>query len=314
MTQRTRLVLSAIATAFLLSACAQSLQGPGMQVSQQGGMAARGETHSVLVGAGDIAYEGPGAEATAKLLDKIPGFVFTLGDNAYQNGSHEEYQKHYHPTWGRHKARTLPVVGNHEYRTPGAAGYFDYFGAAAGDRTKGYYAVDVGPHWRVYSINSAEAGTDHASKKNMAVGSEQYRWLAADLDAHKDKNPVVMWHHPTFSSGAHGDNDETLPIWKLAQSKGVDIALWGHDHHYERFHPANAEGKRDDKNGMRAFLVGTGGKNHYRFFKFPKRLTDVRDAKSFGVLKLSLHADRYDWEFVPIEGDKFQDKGTSPTH
>ncbi|MNS68413.1 Alkaline phosphatase precursor [compost metagenome] len=148
----------------------------------------------------------------------------------------------------------------------------------------------------------------------MAPDSEQYRWLSADLDANKDKNTIVMWHHPTFSSGAHGDNDETLPIWKLAQAKGVDIALWGHDHHYERFHPANGEGKRDDQNGIRAFLVGTGGKNHYPFFKLPKRITAERNSKTFGVLKLTLEPQGYQWEFVPVANEKFTDSGRSAVH
>lgn len=307
--------ISLVAVAALMSSCAQVLQqSVPNRVSGEVGLRSAGNAPVIFVGAGDIAYESEGAEQTAKLLDTIPGVVFTLGDNAYQSGSLAEYQKHFHPTWGRHKARTLPVVGNHEYRTPDAAGYFDYFGAVAGDRDKGYYAFDLSTHWRVYALNSSEAGSDNAAKAKMSPTSEQYRWLSADLDANKDKNTIVMWHHPTFSSGAHGDNDETLPIWKLAQAKGVDIALWGHDHHYERFHPANGEGKRDDAKGLRAFLVGTGGKNHYKFFKFPKGLTAVRDAKTFGVLKLTLEATGYQWDFVPVAGEDFKDSGRSPVH
>lgn len=297
--------------AALVSACAPNLANT--QVRSNQGMQAAAKNPSILVGAGDIAYESPGAEETAKLLDKIPGIVFTLGDNAYQTGSHAEYAKHYHPTWGRHKDRTRPVVGNHEYRTPGAAGYFDYFGDAAGDRTKGYYAYDVNAFWRVVVINSSEAGRD-AAAKNLGPDSEQYRWFAAELDTHKDKNVIAMWHHPTYSTGAHGDNDETEDLWKLAHSKGVDVILWGHDHHYERFHPMDGKGKRDDLNGVRSFVVGTGGKNHYRFFKFPKRTTAVRDAKTFGVLKLTLEERAYEWTFLPVAGAKFTDSGRSAVH
>lgn len=302
---------SLLLLAATLSACAPVLNQTQIRTNE--GLRSASTGTSILVGAGDIAYEGPGAEETAKLLDAVPGIVFTLGDNAYQTGSAAEYAKHYHPTWGRHKARTRPVVGNHEYRTPGAAGYFDYFGDAAGDRTKGYYAYDVNPHWRVYVLNSAEAGTDEASKK-LGPDSEQYRWFAAELDAHKQKNAIAMWHHPTYSTGAHGDNGETDPLWQLAHAKGVDVILWGHDHHYERFHPMDGKGKRDDLNGIRSFVVGTGGKNHYPFFKLPKRTTAVRNSKTFGVLKLTLQETTYEWSFLPVAGAKFTDSGNSRVH
>lgn len=317
MTRRTALQVMLAAVAASLAACALV---PGAQLPAllgNGGTQVNALSEPdevVLVGAGDIAYDSPGAEATARLLDKLPGIVFTLGDNAYQNGSAAEYQKYYHPTWGRHKERTRPVVGNHEYRTPDAAGYYDYFGAAAGDRKKGFYAYDANAKWRVYVINSCEGGTDHASEKHTAMTSEQYQWLSADLDANKAKNTVVMWHHPTFSTGAHGDNDETRSLWKLAYMKGVDIALWGHDHHYERFYPMDGDGRRDDLNGVRAWVVGTGGKNHYRFFKFPKKTTAVRNADTFGVLRLTLRTKSYEWEFVPEAGKEFKDSGRSLVH
>ncbi|MEB3196694.1 MAG: metallophosphoesterase [Candidatus Sericytochromatia bacterium] len=263
-----------------------------------------------FTGAGDIAYSGPGAEQTARLLDAIPGAIFTLGDNAYQSGSSEEFASYYHPTWGRHLNRTFPVIGNHEYRTPGAAGYFGYFGPRAGDARKGYYAFNLDAHWRVYALNSATESD--AASKQLGPDSAQYRWLAEDLDAHRDRHVIAMWHHPRYSSGAHGDNPETDALWRLLVSKGADIALWGHDHHYERFHPMDAEGKRDDKQGLSAFVVGTGGKNHYIFFKLPKRTTAVRNASTFGVLKFTLRASDFDWEFVPVAGETFRDRGRSP--
>lgn len=311
------LLPAVMAATLLLTACAPTLMNPsGNQGDLVTGAGAdlpreyfQGES-AVLTGAGDIAYEGPGAEATAKLLDRIPGTIYALGDNAYQSGSHDEFARFFHPTWGRHKQRIRPVVGNHEYRTPGAAGYFDYFGAAAGDRTKGFYSYDLNDSWHVVVINSCSAG-DGAAAAQMVPGSEQYRWLSETLDAHRHQNVVAMWHHPRFSSGAHGDNDEADAVWRLLHDKGVDIALWGHDHHYERFDPANAEGKQDDQKGMRSWVVGTGGKNHYPFFKLPKRITAIRHASSFGVLKLTLFQKAYEWEFLPIEGEKFTDKGRS---
>jgi hypothetical protein len=305
-----RATMPLLGTLILLSACRGPLVGasfgPASEARSQV-RAAQADEPAVMVGAGDIAYEGPGAEQTARLLDRIPGTVFLLGDNAYQSGSPDEYARFFHPTWGRHLNRIRPVVGNHEYRTPGAAGYFGYFGERAGDPRKGYYAYDVSPKWHVVVINSATAGD--AASKDLGPGSEQYRWVAQDLDANPGKHVIAMWHHPRFSTGAHGDNKETDALWRLLAAKGVDLALWGHDHHYERFEPMNADGKRDDARGVRSFVVGTGGKNHYPFFKLPKSTTAVRNASTFGVLRLTLHVDGYEWQFVPVEGETFTDRG-----
>ncbi|MEB3327607.1 MAG: metallophosphoesterase [Candidatus Sericytochromatia bacterium] len=299
-----------IGTLLLLTAC----HGPVLGASLRAGAGARaaagqvpGEAPAVMVGAGDIAYQGPGAEQTARLLDQIPGTVFLLGDNAYQAGSPEEYARFFHPTWGRHLARIRPVPGNHEYRTPGAAGYFGYFGDRAGDPRKGYYAYDVSPAWHVVVINSATTGD--AASRHLGSDSEQYRWVAQDLEANQGKHVIAMWHHPRFSTGIHGDNKETDALWRLLAAKGVKLALWGHDHHYERFAPMNADGKRDDARGVRSFVVGTGGKNLYPFLKLPKATTAVRNASTFGVLKLVLHVDGYEWQFVPVEGATFTDRG-----
>ena len=302
-----------LSTLVLVTACRAAAVGPvgaapGAGRSAIGAL--RNEEPTVLVGAGDIAYEGPGAEQTAQILDRTPGTIYLLGDNAYQSGSPEEFARFFHPTWGRHLGRIRPVVGNHEYRTPGAAGYFGYFGQRAGDPRKGYYAYDVSPRWHVIVINSATTG-DEASK-DLGPDSEQYRWVAADLDAHRDRHVIAMWHHPRFSSGAHGDNKETDALWKLLVAKGVDLALWGHDHHYERFEPMDADGRQDDVRGMRSFVVGTGGKNHYFFFKLPKRTTAVRNASTFGVLKLALYADGFEWHFLPVAGESFTDRGQAP--
>jgi 3',5'-cyclic AMP phosphodiesterase CpdA len=263
----------------------------------------------VLVGAGDIATcDNDGDERTAKLLDKIEGTVFTLGDNAYSSGTAEQFDRCYAPTWGRHRARTRPVPGNHDYRTAGAAAYYAYFGASAGDPKKGYYSYDLGK-WHVIAINSncGEIGGCNA-------GSAQERWVREDLAAHPTPCAVALWHHPRFSSGTeHGNDPRTIDIWRALQQGGVDLALGGHEHNYERFAPQDAEGKPDPEHGIREFVVGTGGKSLYALGT-PLPTSEVRNNTTYGVLKLTLHPDSYDWEFVPVEGGSFADSGTAMCH
>ena len=259
----------------------------------------------VLVGAGDIAAcDSDGDEKTAALLDTIPGTVFTLGDNAYPDGTREQFAKCYEPTWGRHRARTRPAPGNHDYRTRGAAAYFDYFGAAAGDRDKGYYSYDLG-RWRVVVINSncRQVGGCH-------TGSPQENWLRAHLAAHRTPCAVAMWHHPRFSSSAeHGNDPSMRDIWKTLQDKGVDLVLAGHDHDYERFGPQDADGNADE-DGVRSFVVGTGGRSFYPFGRIHPNSV-IRNTGTPGVLKLTLHPDSYDWAFIPVPGSTFTDSGTA---
>jgi hypothetical protein len=186
----------------------------------------------VLVGAGDIAvYGSPGDEATAALLDGIAGTVVTLGDNVYADGTPSEFANCYDPSWGRHKGRTKPAVGNHEYHTPGAAGYFGYFGPAAGDPSKGYYSYNLGA-WHIVVLNSncTYVGGCHA-------GSPQERWLRADLAAHPTTCTLAYWHHSRFSSGYQGSTAAVQSLWQALYAFGADIVLAGHDHSYERFAP-----------------------------------------------------------------------------
>lgn len=263
----------------------------------------------VLVGAGDIAdckALSPAAK-TAKLLDHIEGTVFTLGDDAYESGSPREFADCYGPTWGRHKARTKPVVGNHEYRTAYASGYYDYFGAAAGDRTKGYYSYDLGT-WHVIVVNS-----NCAEIAGCKAGSPQEQWVRADLAAHPAPCTVAMWHHPRYSSGEHGDDKSMRDIWKALYDAGADVVLSGHDHDYERFAPRDADSKADPARGIRQFVVGTGGRNLY---KWEHRDVDseVRNNQTFGVFKMTLHPKGYDWEFIPVEGESFRDSGSATCH
>ena len=278
------------------------------------GLSARGapspaSPDPVLVGAGDIAAcDNDGDERTAKLLDKISGTVFTLGDNAYPNGTAVQFEQCYGPSWGRHKARTRPAPGNHDYRVAGAAAYFAYFGASAGDPKKGYYSYDVGA-WHVIVVNSncGEIG-------GCKAGSVQEKWIRDDLAAHPTPCAVAMWHHPRFSSGIeHGNDPAMRDIWRALQQGGVDLALTGHEHNYERFAPQDAEGKADPEHGIREFVVGTGGKSLYPLGT-PLPTSEVHNNTTYGVLKLTLHSDSYDWEFVPVEGGGFADSGTAKCH
>ncbi len=262
----------------------------------------------VLVGAGDIAScSEDGDEQTAALLDKIEGTVFTLGDNAYPNGTPQQFMACYDPTWGRHKARTRPVPGNHDYRTTGAAGYFGYFGGAAGDPATGNYSYDLGA-WHIVVLNSncGEIG-------GCGPGSRQERWLKADLAAHPAPCTAAMWHHPRFSSAKHGDDGGMRNLWRVLSEAGAELVLSGHDHTYERFAPQDADGKLDPARGMRQFVVGTGGKELYEFERIEAD-SEVHSNKTFGVLKLTLHPRAYDWEFVPVRDGVFRDAGSDECH
>lgn len=264
----------------------------------------------VLVGAGDIAScSSTGDEATANLLDGIAGTVVNLGDNAYDNGTAAEYTNCYGPTWGRHLARTKPSAGNHEYNTLNATGYYGYFGTAAGDPSKGYYSYDLGA-WHVIVLNSNSSCTTIS----CAAGSAQDTWLRADLAAHANVCTLAYWHHPRFNSGAsHGNNTAVAPFWDALYQYGADVILNGHEHVYERFAPQTPAAVADPAAGIRQFTVGTGGRSHYTFGTIQPN-SEVRNGTTYGVLKLTLHATSYDWQFVPVAGGTFSDSGTGSCH
>jgi hypothetical protein len=263
----------------------------------------------VLVGAGDIAScVSDGDEATANVLDAIGGVVFTLGDNAYKSGTPLEFAACYDPSWGRHKSRTRPAPGNHDYVWPGASAYFDYFGDAAGDPDKGYYSYNLGP-WHIIVLNS------NCSKiAGCGRGSPQEQWLRADLAAHPSTCTLAYWHHPRFSSGTHGSDAALNTFWQALYEHGVDVVLGGHDHDYERFAPQTPDGKPDPARGIRQFVVGTGG-DRLRKFEGPAIAnSEARNDETFGVLKLTLHPASYEWQFIPIAGGTFTDAGTGRCH
>jgi hypothetical protein len=203
----------------------------------------------VIVGAGDIANcDTRGAEQTAKLLDGIPGTVVTAGDNVYFYGSTLDYQRCYEPTWGRHKARTRPSPGNHEYETAGGSAYFDYFGENAGPPGLGYYAFSTAG-WLILSLNT---------NVDVSELSPQMAWIKQTLRANSTRCAMAVFHHPPVGSGEHGGSDVVMDIWRTLVSAGVDVVMSGHEHMYERFSPLDAS-LRPSSNGTRLFVVGTGG-------------------------------------------------------
>lgn len=279
-----------------------------LEILGPGQSASAADTTAVLVGAGDIAScDSVGDEATAKLLDGIPGTVFTTGDNVYASGTTKEFNQCYDPSWGRHKSRTRPSAGNHEYQTPDAAGNYGYFGASAGDPRKGYYSYKRGV-WHIVVLNS-----NCSAVGGCEAGSAQERWLRAALAAHPTNCTLAYWHSPRFSSGSHGSNTSVQPFWKALYDYGVELVVNGHDHHYERFAPQNASGRADARYGIREFVVGTGGKNHYPIRTILPN-SEVRNADTFGVLKLTLRSTSYDWQFVPQAGKTFTDSGSEACH
>jgi hypothetical protein len=257
----------------------------------------------VLVGAGDIGLCGsPGSELTARLLDAIGGTVFAVGDNAYPSGRTEDYLNCYDPTWGRHRHRTRPTPGNHEYESPGASPYYAYFGSNAGPAGLGYYSYTLGA-WHIVSLNS---------ETDVRSGSAQEQWLRADLAQNRTLCTAAYWHRPRFSSGSHGDNVDVQDLWRTLYEFNVDIAFAGHDHLYERFAPLDATGEVDPARGIRSFVVGTGGAAIHAL-KGARPNSEAR-GNDWGVLMLTLSPSSYEWNFVPVAGATYRDSGTGACH
>lgn len=310
MTKRTYFI-SAFLLCLSIDVSGNQAKGPAAKTSGANGAVGNRASDPVLVGAGDIAScdDLAGAFATAKLIENIPGTVFAAGDLAYPDGSDEQFAKCYGPTWGRFKDRTRPAPGNHEYHSDGASGYARYFGTQAGEPRTGYYSYDLGT-WHIIALNSECAAVGGCDGQ-----SPQGRWLKEDLAQHPAGCTLAYWHKPLFSSGAkHGNDPEMKPLWQALYTAGAEIVINGHDHAYERFALQDPQGKPDSAHGIREFVVGTGGKNSHRSFGSPVPNSEVRNADTFGVLKVTLHAASYDWEFVPEAGKTFTDSGSGACH
>lgn len=291
---------------------------------------ARVERHSAhqggpvtVVAAGDIACDprntlfnkgwGSGGWCRANAVDKViqsvdPDAVLALGDEQYDDGRLKAFQQSYARSWGKELGRTYAVPGNHEYYGSRAAyGYFTYFGAHAGPTRNGWYTVRIGD-WRLIALNS------NCGIVGCAAGTRQFNWLRSTLDRKPSRCTVAIMHHPLISSGPHGD-DEThaRPLWKLLYRHGVDVALVGHDHQYERFAPVNALGVRNRAYGIREFVVGTGGAEHYSVTSV-HRYSQVHNSQTYGVLELSLTSKGFSWQFDPALGATFTDRGSAMCH
>jgi len=268
----------------------------------------------ILVGAGDVASckHPEGARATAKLLEQIPGTIMALGDLAYERGTVTEFRNCYDPSWGRFKSRTRPAAGNHEYVTPGASGYFQYFGDLAGPAGKGYYSYELGP-WHIVVLNT---NCNSPGVGGCDARSPQETWLKQDLAAHANACIVAYGHHPLFSSGvfhSHAVHPELKPLWQDLYAARADLVIVGHEHSYERFALQNPDGQADEKNGIREIVVGTGGRSH-EFLGLAMPNSELRDFGTYGVLKLTLTSGHYTWEFVPVPGGALHDSGSATCH
>jgi hypothetical protein len=257
-----------------------------------------------LVGAGDIAWcQYAGAEQTARLVQGIGGQVFTAGDNAYLDGSLQNFRDCYEPTWGRFKDRTRPVAGNHEFDTDrSGSGYYSYFGASASPATQGYYSYDLGD-WHIVALNSAMP---------MDTGSAQLRWLEADLVANPRRCTAAIWHHPLFTSGPNGPQTFTRAAWRVLYDANADLIVNGHDHLYERFAPQDADGRRDPARGLRQFTVGTGGAQLYALATLSPN-SERQIVNTWGVIRFTLSSGSYEWQFVPVAGGA-PDSGRADCH
>lgn len=303
-----RSLLSCIVALVVLSACASApvpapFSSPAVTVYAAGDIA-------------DCRYRTPensGAAATAWVVEaglvaNPRAMVLSLGDHTYPVGLPAEFSNCYHPTWGRFKERTLPVPGNHEYYTPGAPGYYAYFGARAAQEQDGYYSVQLGK-WHVIALNSTLRGP--ASERQLA-------WLKQDLAHHPVRCALALMHHPRYSSGGHGANPAMARLWQVLAAGGVELVLSAHDHDYdyERFAPQDEAGQRTEGRGMRQFVVGTGGAM-LTPLRFAAANSEVKDNSVHGVLRLDLYDSGYTWEFLTADNTAsppFTDRGVNDCH
>jgi len=305
--------VSALAASALILSCRQDAPtsppgAPPPRSSSTGPLAALAPdpTLPVLVGAGYIAScSGSGDESTASILDTVGGTVFTTGDNVTSStATVTDYNNCYNGSWGRQRARTRPAVGDKDYATAGAGGYYTYFGGASvvGDSAKYFYSYDVGG-WHVVVLNS---------QQSMKAGSAQDNWLKADLIAHPAACTAAIWDQPRFYTS--GVSSTPLQAWNTLYAAGVDVIINGHQRNYERFAPQTPLGAADPAFGIRQFVVGTGGYSHSSFGSTPAANSEVRNNTAFGVLRLTLENGSYDWKFIPALPATFTDAGSGQCH
>jgi hypothetical protein len=315
----TRLICNGLVAAF---ACLAGFAGPAAAADP------------VVAAAGDIACDtrseffngGLGVEGHCKqratsdlLVNAGLSAVLPLGDTQYHVGALSDIEASFDPTWGRAKSIMRPVVGNHEYGTSGARGYFDYFNGPgdasgpAGDRDKGYYSYNLG-NWHLVALNSNCDQLDRGTAANgCAAGSPQEHWLRSDLAADRKPCTLAYFHEPVFNSGFRGNRPDGQAFWQVLYEAGADLALSGDAHDYERFAPQDPAGTLDPVRGMRQFVVGTGGV-FFTGWSSVKPNSEVRQNDTFGVLMITLRPASYEWRFVPEAGKTFTDSGSGACH
>jgi calcineurin-like phosphoesterase family protein len=255
---------------------------------------------TVLLAVGDVGTcDDTNDDLVARLAKELPGSIALLGDIVYPDGGLGDYRKCFDPSWGPLRPRIHPAQGNHDFESANVSGYYDYFGAAAGTPHEGWYSYDLGT-WHVVVLNS-----DCASVGGCGAGSPQLAWLQADLQTHPATCTLAYWHHPRYSSGEHGDNPATEALWQALAAAGADLVLSGHDHDYERLAPVD---------GIRSFVVGTGGHSLIPFKRPSIPQTELRSDDSYGLLALDLRPAGFTWQFVPIPGDELMDHGSAACH
>lgn len=308
------------ATTLLLGCTGSEGTGPDTEPEVTTDTTREPQPSVVVVAAGDIVCGGPPPTSreclhpvTATLVEQIaPRAVLVLGDLQYDKGELANFQQYYDPTWGRFKSITYPVPGNHEYEITGAPGYYDYFNGVgvdsgrAGHRARGWYAFTLGA-WRIIALNSncPQAG-------GCGPGSPQEQWLRATLAASSARCTLAYWHHPRFS--AAGRSDSTIaPLWKALEDHRADLILAAHSHNYERFAPLTSAGVPDAALGIPSFIVGTGGRSVHETARTEVGL-QVKEGKTFGVLRLVLKDGGFDWEFRAEPGSGFTDAGSATCH
>jgi hypothetical protein len=266
----------------------------------------------VLVG-DQHACDGPGLSAVATLIGSLDKSwpIVSLGDASGDTGTLTEYQSCLDPFWGSLKPRVHPALGNHDWRTGNANGYFGYWGAAAGPVNQGWYSFDVGT-WHVIVLSSYCGKVGGCS-----AATPQGKWLAADLAAHTNRCTLAVWHHPYYTSFVQpdysGGQSGIQGFWKPLYQAGADVVVNAHSHDYERFAPQDPYGAADPQRGIRQFIVGTGGGELHTNYVQVANEEAVNDA-TWGVLELTLHASSYDWKFVPVAGSSYTDSGTGSCH
>ena len=267
---------------------------PGPPPAETPERAPSGSRTATVVAVGDIAScLQDGDEQTAELVRRInPDAVLTMGDNVYTNGTPQEFAECYAPSWGEFREKTYPSPGNHEYGTPGATGYFEYFG----ERAPGpYYSFDLAG-WHLVSLNT---------EIDRSTGSPQQRWLERDLRRNRSRCELLYWHRPRWSGGAHSSSEYSQDLWRTAYKAGVDLVLVGHDHNYQRFRRMDARGRLDPRFGIVQIVAGMGGRSHYDPGTIANRA--VAEGETFGVLKLRLQPGSFGLRFAPVAGGTFTD-------